>query len=40
MNSDIKNRRLFIILSLIVAIVAVTFAYASLTHTLKIKAFV
>ncbi len=39
MNKDIKNRRLFTILSLVVALIAVTFAYASLTHTLKIKAF-
>ena len=39
MDRNIKNRRLFTILSLIVALVAVTFAYASLTHTLKIKAF-
>jgi len=32
-----KNYRLFSILSLAVSIVAVSFAYASLTHTLKIK---
>lgn len=39
MNKEKKERKLFAILCLIVSLIAVTFAYASLTHTLKIKAF-
>lgn len=38
MNKEKKERKLFAILCLIVSLIAVTFAYASLTHTLKIKA--
>jgi len=38
MNKESKNRKLFGILCLAVSLVAVTFAYASFTHTLRIKA--
>ena len=38
MSEEVRNRKIFGILCLLVALVAVTFAYASLTHTLKVKA--
>ena len=38
MDKDSRNRKVFGILCLAVSIVAISFAYASFTHTLKVKA--
>ena len=38
MNNEAKNRKIFGILCLAVSLVAVSFAYMTLTHTLKVKA--